>query len=399
MRIAALAARTLRWSITGDGAARGRRERAAVLLEIRTEMGAIGLGEAAPLPGMSPDSLEDAARALAAFAASALGERVDRAAACALAVGAAPSSPAARFAIETALLDALAREHAASLAASLAARGDPTPPDPPCPARAAADRAHQEPRPPRPPGVPDRGPPGPPPWHHGASAPPPRSVAIAAVVDDPGAARRARSAGIRCLKIKLPAGDDPGRVHAIAAAVPDARLRIDANRTWPTSEVADRLAALAGLPIEYVEEPCLDAHRLLATALPYRLALDDSLVDLARADLDAALRSPGLAALVLKPTLLGGFAAVIELAERARRAGVAAIVSHTLEGPVGTAACAELALALAGSHAIGLAAHAALAGWGITVAQLAADHVHPSGAPGLGFTGLDLAGLIASAPR
>src|SRR4029078_3210685 len=89
--------------------------------------------EAAPLPGMSMDTLEDAERALAAFARRAPFdvlalpgaaetdpcmpfEIADRDAAHAFAT----SPAAARFAIETALLDVLAREHRVSIAALLA---------------------------------------------------------------------------------------------------------------------------------------------------------------------------------------------------------------------------------------------------------------------------------------
>jgi O-succinylbenzoate synthase len=223
-------------------------------------------------------------------------------------------------------------------------------------------------------------------------------VPLAAVVDDPDAARRAFAAGIRCFKIKLGAEDPLDRVRAIAAAVPGAALRIDANRSWPPAEVLDRLASLASLPVEYVEEPCRDAHRLLAGPLPCKLALDESLIELSAEELAAALRSPALAAVILKPALLGGLSACLELATRARACGVAAVASHTLEGPIGTAACAELALALAAEDApgpaAGLAPHPALAGWRLPVVQLAADHVHPAGAPGLGFVDLDLAGAL-----
>jgi O-succinylbenzoate synthase len=223
-------------------------------------------------------------------------------------------------------------------------------------------------------------------------------VPLAAVVDDPDAARRAFAAGIRCLKMKLSAGDPPERVRAIAAAAPGSRLRIDANRSWPPAEVRDRLAALAALPIEYVEEPCRDAHRLLTGPLPCRLALDESLVELSADDLAAALRSPALAAVILKPALLGGLSACLALAAQARASGVAAVASHALEGPIGTAACAELALALAAEdtpcRAAGLAPHPALAGWRLPVPQLAIDHVHPAAAPGLGFADLDLAGAL-----
>jgi len=223
-------------------------------------------------------------------------------------------------------------------------------------------------------------------------------VPLAAVVDDPDAARRAFAAGIRRLKIKLGADDPPDRVRAIAAAAPGAVLRIDANRSWPPSEVLDRLAALAALPIEYVEEPCRNVHRLLTGPLPCKLALDESLVELADNDLAAALRSPALAAVILKPALLGGLSACLALAAQARASGVAAVASHTLEGPIGTAACAELALALAVDQppglAAGLAPHPALAGWRLPVPQLAPDHLHPAAAPGLGFVDLDLAGAL-----
>jgi O-succinylbenzoate synthase len=211
-------------------------------------------------------------------------------------------------------------------------------------------------------------------------------LALAAVVDDAEQARRAFADGIRCLKIKLAADDDPGRVFAIAAAVPRARLRIDANRSWPRAEVADRLAALAALPIDYVEEPCRDSHQLLSESLPCPIALDEGLLAMSEVEICVALRSiPRLAAVVLKPTLLGGFSVVFPIAALAQSCRVPPIVSHALEGPIGTAACAEIARAIGGRHAVGLAAHAALAGWAIAVPQLAADHIHAAARPGLGF--------------
>jgi L-alanine-DL-glutamate epimerase-like enolase superfamily enzyme len=294
---------------------------------------------------MSIDALEDAEEAFMALAARVPLEVTDRDTAFAIARTVAARAPAARFAIETALLDALARDRGVPLAALL---------------RSSAAT----------------------------------EIALAAVVDDPASARRAVAAGIRCLKIKVDAADDLRRVFAIAGAAPQARLRIDANRSWPRGEVGARLAAFAQLPIDYVEEPCADAHRLAAERLPCRIALDESLATIAPDALRAALRGPALAALVLKPTLLGGFSAALELAELARHAGVAAIVSHALEGPAGTAACAELALALGGDHPVGLAAHPALAAWQLAVSQLAPDRVRPAAAPGLGFADLDLAGLV-----
>src|SRR5439155_5060953 len=128
---------------------------------------------------------------------------VDRDAAFAVARAAAAAAPAARFAIETGLLDALGRECGLSLAALLRALN---------------------------------------PGAHVGAAP---GVPLAAVVDDPASARRAFDAGIRCLKIKVDATEDFARVFLIAGAAPEARLRIDANQSWPPAEVAERLAVLA----------------------------------------------------------------------------------------------------------------------------------------------------------
>lgn len=237
---------------------------------------------------------------------------------------------------------------------------------------------------------------------------------LAAVVDDAASARRARDAGITCLKIKLPADGDLQRVREIGAAVPDARLRLDANRGWPRGDVARWLAPLAYPGFDYIEEPCRDAHRLLTESLAVPLALDESLVELSEGELHAALASDRLAALILKPTVLGGLSAVRAMFALARQYRVGAVMSHGLEGPVGSAACAELALAyeadwrhLMRSEAItgirrdapqpvGLAAHPGLDGWRVAVPQLAEDRVHAAQTPGLGFVGLDLAGAVAA---
>jgi acyl-CoA synthetase (AMP-forming)/AMP-acid ligase II len=148
---------------------------------------------------------------------------------------------------------------------------------------------------------------------------------------------------------------DVERVRRIARAAPNCRLRLDANRAWTRGEAIERLTQFRGLPIDYVEEPCPNSHELLSEPLPCKIALDESLVDLDPAAVERAVRSPRLAALVLKPTLLGGFARCIELAALAHRHGVAPIVTHTLEGPIGFAACGELARAIGADVPVGLA--------------------------------------------
>jgi O-succinylbenzoic acid--CoA ligase len=343
VKIVEVAHRRTRWELDGRGEARGVREREALIVQVKTARGARGHGEAAPLPGLSPDTLDDAARALDELAARVpleVGDGLDAFADAA--AGVAPAAPAARFAIEAALLDALAAERGATLAAVLdAAAGTP-------------------------------GYPGLPP---------------SVVVDTAAEARRAASAGARALKLKLGPTGDLDRVRAIATAAPGIRLRLDANRSWPRDAVRDRLAALAAsLPprlasnLEYIEEPCVDSHELLGEPLAVPIALDESLAGLAAAApdvLEAALGAPGLGALVLKPTLLG-LAGALALAARARAAGVPAIVTHCLESPVGRAACAALATAVAGSGARANTPAIVTAAWTLTFSDAAAIAAAPA---------------------
>ncbi|HEX4455826.1 MAG TPA: enolase C-terminal domain-like protein [Kofleriaceae bacterium] len=308
MKIVGVDARVVRWPIEARGAARGVwHDRAALIVGVHGDGGETGLGEAAPLPGVSIDELADAAAAVEALAARAPFAIETPAHATGIA-DRVTAAPAARFAIESALLAAIAQHTRISVAAM---------------------------------------------W----SKLPLGELAAAIVVDDEHEAARAVARGARCLKIKA---DTPERVHRIARAAPHARLRVDANRRWPRADVWDYLASLADLAIDFVEEPCADAIDLLGERLPCRIALDETLATIDRAVLDRAVTSPDLAALVLKPTIVGGFARSFDLAALAHAHGVAPIVSHALEGPIGFAACTELARAIACDLPVGLGPHPAL---------------------------------------
>ena len=291
------ATRRVRWSLAPRGAALGGdwREREAILVALRCDDGATGLGEAAPLPGMSKETIEDAERALARLASDvARGDDVARARIATV----AREMPSAAFALETALAVVAAQRSRTSVAGILGGEHE---------------------------------------------------VRACAIVDDEHDVVAAP-----VVKIKVGAAaftDDLARVRRIARAHPSAAVRVDANRRWPRADTRTRLAALAdalGDRLEYVEEPCANAYELLAEPLACRIALDESLVTLTATDVAAALRSPSLAALVLKPTLLGGFARCLELAATARAHGKWPVVTHALEGAVGRAACTELARAVGG---------------------------------------------------
>lgn len=266
-------------------------ERVAAILTI-TEGAAVGVGEAAPLPGFGVDPIDLAAAALARW-------RDDRDLD-------AVASPSARFAIETALGSIEAARSGRSLAAVWAYPDSPHP------------------------------------------------ITRAAVIDTVAEARAAVAAGYAALKLKLTGTGDRERLAELRAAFPRIALRGDCNQGWPLAEVDERLAALVGLELEYVEEPAAGLAAVLDGPRAVPLALDESLADPAL-DLDRALASGAVAALVCKPTVLGGVARCRALGQRARRHGVDAVWSHALEGPVGFAAVVAVAHALGGRRAAGVA--------------------------------------------
>jgi len=210
-------------------------------------------------------------------------------------------------------------------------------------------------------------------------------VALNAVVDGVDDARAAVARGVRAVKVKLDGRDDRARLAAIRAAVPEVELRADVNGAWPVDEVAARLAALADLGLAYVEEPAIGLVDRLERPLAVPIALDESL---ARSDrvawLDRVLATGAIGALILKPTVLG-IAASLGLARHARAAGVRVIVTHALDGPVGTAAAAEVARAIAGDEACGLDRHGGLAGWSPALPWLGPRAVSAPPGPGLGI--------------
>ena len=282
VRVAAIEPRT--WTLDPRGAARGRMSRTSLIVTVRGEDGRAGHGEAAPLADFSPDTLADARLALEAFTAVDVASYDD-----VVRVTESITAPSARFALETALLDLLSHGRIADVL----------------------------------------------PVVDVITSPPSTMVVEGESVPD-----------APVLKLKVGPELALDRILAVHHARPEARLRLDANRTIPREHVRGYLFALGELPVDYIEEPCVDAVDLLDEPLPCPIALDESLVTLSPAALDRALASAGLAALVLKPTVLGGFARCLALAGR----GVPVVVTHALEGDIGRAAVEQLRVALEGAR-------------------------------------------------
>jgi len=286
---------------TRRGALRVRR---GWLVELGLADGRRGLGDCAPLPAAGTEAADDAEQWLR--------ERLDdcpgREAQAVLTGLEAPGShPAARHALESALLDLLTRTAGIGLRHWLNPR--------------AGD-----------------------------------SIAVNAAAGrlDARTGERCQSLheqGFRVCKLKVgvgPLADEMGWLQRFAGRLPERmRLRLDANGAWEPAAASDFLRAIAGLPVESLEEPLADPDPGRLAALqdqtPISLALDESLPGLSP---DRLWKEGYVRRIVIKPTVLGGVIPAYRLARQAQQAGLETLVTSTLESAVGLHAAAQLAAAL-----------------------------------------------------
>jgi O-succinylbenzoic acid--CoA ligase len=216
-------------------------------------------------------------------------------------------------------------------------------------------------------------------------------------IDDAvGAALAAVAAGFRCLKLKGVPGESSAalqeRVAAVRAAVgPAVRLRLDANGTWDEPGAIQRLRALAGIELEYVEQPISategpEALARVRSASPVPVAADEAVVDfLAAGQLLAAAAAD---VLVVKLSRVGGPLEMLRIAQLADAQGVATVLSTSFETGVGLTCAIHVAAALPGAqraHGLGTT--------GLLQGDLLDDGPRPVGGrlvvptgPGLGIT-------------
>ncbi len=290
-------------------------------LLVRDALGGFGLGEVTPLQDFGTESLQQAVRALEGLRLHRVPEDVEDVSEAFSLVGWAPAT---RAGVETALLDLLARRRGVPLGQLL-------------------------------------------------GGPSVQGVAVNALLPGETAgevsqqARHAVALGFRTLKLKvgaLSAQRDVERLLAVREAVGGAvALRADANGAWTEPEARRRLLPLVPVALEYVEQPVaaedVAGLRRLRTLLP--VAADEALgVEGAAAALLEADEGPAADVLILKVPVLGGLLGALRLAARARARGVDTVVTSAMDGAVGRAAGAHLAVALGGARAHGLATGALL---------------------------------------
>ena len=297
--------------VTAHGAASVRE---GLLVELASDTGLVGLGEAAPAPeeAIAPAALGRALEALAPRLLLRRPAELDLASASA-------DGRAVASALDTAVSDLLAQARGVSVARLL---NEDT-------ASSVAVNA---------------------------------LVTAAATEEAARAATRAQQAGYSTVKLKVGMASSPDaereRVAAVREAIgPGVRLRLDANGAWSADQAIETIRALEPFDIEYVEQPVapgnLEALALVQACVPVTIAADEDV-----GSLEAARRiiETGAArVLILKPQRLGGLRPCRALIEAATAAGVRAVVTTSIEAGSGTAAALQLAATVPGGLAHGLA--------------------------------------------
>jgi len=290
-------------------------KRRGYLFRVVTNTDHVGFGEMAPLPGYSDESLDDSFEQISdledLLTSRLLPDHLDELSGeFENVLGHLDLPGSARFAVESALLNAQADAAGVSLAELL---GE-------CPQKA---------------------------------------VPVNALLEESETAldraTRLAEEGWSCFKLKIGRDsleNEVALIRKLAESLPDVRIRLDANQGL-NQDAFDTLCA--GIPteiIDYLEEPLESAEANLAlaagaTAMP--IALDESL---RRLEPEEIHKCTGLAAVVLKPTILG-LERSVRFARAAQSRSITPVISSTFESSFGLSILAQVAAAIipTGVHA------------------------------------------------
>lgn len=157
--------------------------------------------------------------------------------------------------------------------------------------------------------------------------------------------------GFRCLKLKVGALDFEEECAVLAtirqAYPPDQiEIRLDANGAFTPESAPAKLAGVAPYAIHSIEQPLKpgqwSALADLCANSPIHIALDEELIGLkTKAEKQALLETVKPQYIVLKPTLIGGFASGEEWLELAEGLGIGWRINSALESNIGLNAIAQ----------------------------------------------------------
>lgn len=183
---------------------------------------------------------------------------------------------------------------------------------------------------------------------------------LVVMADSPDMLRQVENkvaAGFRCIKIKVGAldfEDECSLLAEIRRRYPaDAiELRLDANGAFAADAAPDRLDRLSQFTIHSLEQPIKPGQwqtmAQICRESPIAIALDEELIGIDdREGKQALLQAIRPKYIILKPTLLGGFAAAREWIEAAQPLAIGYWVTSALESNIGLNAISQWTATLA----------------------------------------------------
>ena len=167
-------------------------------------------------------------------------------------------------------------------------------------------------------------------------------------------AREHRRRGFTCFKVKVgrDVAHDLAAIAAIAAAVPDARFRLDANAGFSAEQARALMDALAlrRVAVECFEQPCqtddLGGMAEVTAAIEPPVIADESVKDLA--DLERVTEAQAADGVNLKLAKSGGILAALAVGRAAQARGLRVMCGGMVETRVGMTAAAHVVAALGG---------------------------------------------------
>ncbi|KAK4479847.1 hypothetical protein RD792_015390 [Penstemon davidsonii] len=185
------------------------------------------------------------------------------------------------------------------------------------------------------------------------------AVQICALIDSYGSptetaliASNLVAEGFTAIKIKVARRGDPDEDIAVIKEVrkkvgQDIVLRVDANRKWTYDESTKFAFSVKDCCLQYIEEPVKNENDIVRfceeTGLP--VALDETINSITENPLKILQKynHKGVAAVVIKPSVIGGFENSALVARWAQQYGKMAIVSAAFESTLGLSAYIQFA--------------------------------------------------------
>jgi o-succinylbenzoate synthase len=282
------------------------------VVEIVTDSGARGLGEAAPLPGFGGEEPEVCAQvlnlALAALTTDTVRGWLERGKADAplghVLEPLLAKAPCARHAIEGALIDLLAQHMQRPVAGCLSDNGAIV-------------------------------------------------IAVNALVDGPEDARWAVEQGFKTIKAKIigePSQAAARTLELRTAIGSGIKLRVDANASWNFAQALSFCEATQLAHVEVLEQPidhllpkALEDLAHLRRRTGVRVAIDEGIRS--AADVGRVGAAQAADVVVLKPMFLGGWRPTLQAVQLAHTCGLGVIITSSLDGCIGVAFAAHMAAA------------------------------------------------------